>query len=154
MEQNHELPSSFQQTERCFYVCCSGCGRIAFRHRYSPNTLFRAYFPFYQYDAKLLTAQLDRGGLRWLSMYRNQSLHTWRLKRRRTRTRFPVASQKTVLSTMRGEIIAVVTRFANGNERDTRNTDTSCKRSTLKRMETRGPCVPGSPGSFPGVLLN
>src|SRR5260221_8988180 len=34
MEQNHELPSSFQQTERCFYVCRSGCGRIAFRHRY------------------------------------------------------------------------------------------------------------------------
>src|ERR1700730_13410360 len=61
MEQNHELPSSFQQTERCFYVCCSGCGRIAFRHRYSPNTLFRAYFPFYQYDAKLLTVQSHRG---------------------------------------------------------------------------------------------
>src|SRR5258705_5730288 len=34
MEQNHELPSSFQETERCFYVCRSGCGRIAFRHRY------------------------------------------------------------------------------------------------------------------------
>src|SRR6266576_5251720 len=32
MEQNHELPSSFQETERCFYVCRSGCGRIAFRH--------------------------------------------------------------------------------------------------------------------------
>src|SRR5207302_11517639 len=39
MEQNHELPSSFQQTERCFYVCCSGCGRIAFRHR-TPQTHF------------------------------------------------------------------------------------------------------------------
>src|SRR5436309_15547914 len=35
MEQNHELSSSFQQTERCFYVCRSGSGRIAFRHRYS-----------------------------------------------------------------------------------------------------------------------
>src|SRR5260221_1235124 len=34
MEQNHELPSSFQQTERCFYVCCSGYGGVAFRHRY------------------------------------------------------------------------------------------------------------------------
>src|SRR6266481_1866464 len=39
MEQNHELPSSFQDTERGFYVCCSGCGRIAFRHRY-PLTHF------------------------------------------------------------------------------------------------------------------
>src|SRR5260370_6394734 len=39
MEQNHELPSSFQETERCFYVCRSGCGRIAFRHRY-PLTHF------------------------------------------------------------------------------------------------------------------
>src|SRR6266436_4252263 len=57
MEQNHELPSSFQETERCFYVCRSGCGRIAFRHRYSPNALFRAYFLFYQCDAKLQTVQ-------------------------------------------------------------------------------------------------
>src|SRR6266702_2777030 len=39
MEQNHELPSSFQETERCFYVCRSGCKRIAFRHRY-PLTHF------------------------------------------------------------------------------------------------------------------
>jgi hypothetical protein len=61
MEQNHELPSSFQETERCFYVCRSGCGRIAFRHRYSLNALFRAYFPFPQYDAKLLPVQLDGG---------------------------------------------------------------------------------------------
>src|SRR6267143_4522414 len=61
MEQNHELPSSFQETERCFYVCRSGCGRIAFRHRYSPNALFRAYFLFYQYDAKLLTVQWHGG---------------------------------------------------------------------------------------------
>src|SRR6266849_4439738 len=43
MEQNHELPSSFQETERCFYVCRSGCGRIASRHRYSPNALFRCF---------------------------------------------------------------------------------------------------------------
>jgi len=48
-----------------------------------------------------------------------------------------VASQKTALSTTRGGIIAVVTRSANGNKRWTRNTDTSCRRSTLKRMETR-----------------
>src|SRR5216683_7466999 len=61
MEQNHELPSSFQDTERCFYVCRSGCGRIAFRHQHSPNILFRTYFLFYQYDAKLATVQL-RGG--------------------------------------------------------------------------------------------
>src|SRR4029077_11064513 len=61
MEQNHELPSSFQETERRFNVCRSGCGRIAFRHRYSPNALFRAYFLFYQYDAKLLTGQLEEG---------------------------------------------------------------------------------------------
>src|SRR6266446_5826789 len=40
MEQNHELPSSFQETERCFYVCRSGCGRIAFRHRYSLTHFF------------------------------------------------------------------------------------------------------------------
>src|SRR5207302_5805061 len=32
------LPSSFQETERCFYVCCSGCGRIAFRHRSEEHT--------------------------------------------------------------------------------------------------------------------
>src|SRR6266513_2885455 len=57
MEQNHELPSSFQETERCFYVCRSGCGRIAFRYRYSPNALLCAYFLFPQYDAKLLTVQ-------------------------------------------------------------------------------------------------
>src|SRR5712671_6900749 len=57
MEQNHELPSSFQETERRFYVGCGGCGRIAFRHRYSPNALFRAYFLFYQCDAKLQTVQ-------------------------------------------------------------------------------------------------
>src|SRR5229473_1801160 len=43
MEQNHELPSSFQETERCFYVCRSGCGRIAFRHRYSPDALSRCF---------------------------------------------------------------------------------------------------------------
>src|SRR5258708_27018717 len=61
MEQNHELPSSFQETERCFYVCRSGCGRIAFRHRYSPNALFRAYFLFYQCDAKLQTVQWHGG---------------------------------------------------------------------------------------------
>src|SRR5216684_8926680 len=40
MEQNHELPSSFQETERCFYVCRSGCGHIAFRHRYSLTHFF------------------------------------------------------------------------------------------------------------------
>src|SRR5260370_34198215 len=39
MEQNHELPSSFQEAERCFNVCRSGCGRVAFRHRY-PLTHF------------------------------------------------------------------------------------------------------------------
>src|SRR5260370_15058462 len=39
MEQKHELPSCFQETERCFYVCRSGCGRIAVRHRY-PLTHF------------------------------------------------------------------------------------------------------------------
>src|SRR6267142_1919597 len=61
MEQNHELPSSFQETERCFYVCRSGCGRIAFRHRYSPNALFRAYFLLYQCDAKLQTVQWHGG---------------------------------------------------------------------------------------------
>src|SRR6266852_8655618 len=61
MEQNHELPSSFQETERCFYVCRSGCGRIAFRHRYSPNALFCAYFLFYQCDAKLQTVQWHGG---------------------------------------------------------------------------------------------
>src|SRR5882762_8356430 len=61
MEQNHELPSSFQETERCFYVCRSGCGRIAFRHRYSPNALFRAYFLFYQCDVKLQTVQWHGG---------------------------------------------------------------------------------------------
>src|SRR5256885_5679082 len=58
MEQNDELPSSFQETECCFYVCRSGCGRIAFRHRYSSSALVRAYFLFPQYDAKLLTVQL------------------------------------------------------------------------------------------------
>src|SRR5258706_15949960 len=87
-------------------------------------------------------------------MYPNQSLHTWPPKRRRTRMRFPVASQKTALSTTRGGIIAVVTRSDNGNKRWTRNTDTSCRRSTLKGMETAGPCVPDSPVRFPGVLLN
>src|ERR1700676_1249860 len=61
MEQNHEFPSSFQETERCFYVCSSGRGSIAFRHRSSPNALFSAYFLFYQYDAKLLTVPLDGG---------------------------------------------------------------------------------------------
>src|SRR6266436_4389521 len=61
MEQNHELPSSFQETERCFYVCRSGCGRIAFRHRYSPNALYRAYFLFYQCDGKLQTVQWHGG---------------------------------------------------------------------------------------------
>src|SRR5882724_4283497 len=40
MEQNHQLPSSFQKTERCFYVCGGGCGRVAFRHRYSPTHFF------------------------------------------------------------------------------------------------------------------
>jgi len=35
-------------------------------------------------------------------MYPNQSLHTWPPKTRRTRMRFPVASQKTALSTTRG----------------------------------------------------
>jgi NAD(P)-dependent dehydrogenase (short-subunit alcohol dehydrogenase family) len=61
MEQNHELPSSFQETERRFYICRSGCGRIAFRHRQSPNTLSRAYFLFPQYAAKLLSVQLHGG---------------------------------------------------------------------------------------------
>jgi hypothetical protein len=56
-------------------------------------------------------------------------------ERRRTRTRFPVASQKTALSTTRGGTIAVVTRSTHGNQRWTRNTDTSCRGSTLKRME-------------------
>src|ERR1700730_15557994 len=40
MEQNHELPSSFQETERCFYVCGGGCGRVAFRHTYFLLTHF------------------------------------------------------------------------------------------------------------------
>src|SRR5713226_4594099 len=103
MEQNHELPSSFQETERCFYVCRSGCGRIAFRHRYPLNALFRAYFPFPQYDAKLLTVQLDGGEY-------DGSRCT------RTSRCIPgLASPKTALSTTRGVIIAVVTRSANGN---------------------------------------
>ena len=66
-----------------------------------------------------------------------QSLNTWPPKRRRTRMRFPVALQKTALSTTRGGIIVVVTRSANGSKRRTRNIDTSCRRLTLKRMETR-----------------
>src|SRR5258708_10895886 len=40
MEQNHELPSSFQETERRFYVCGGGCGRVAFRHTYFLLTHF------------------------------------------------------------------------------------------------------------------
>src|ERR1700682_6021377 len=40
MEQSHELPSSFQETERCFYVCGGGCGRVAFRHTYFLLTHF------------------------------------------------------------------------------------------------------------------
>jgi hypothetical protein len=55
----------------------------------------------------------------------------------RTPTRFPVVSQTTALSTTKGRIIAVVKRSGNGNKRRTRNTDTSCSRSTLKSMETR-----------------
>src|SRR5882724_7041849 len=137
MEQNHELPPSFQETERCFYVCRSGCGRIAFRHRYSPNALFRAYFLFYQCDAKLQTVQWHGGEYDDSRRTRTRLPHTWPPKRRRTRTRFPAASPKTALSTTRGGIIAVVTRSANGSKRRTRNTDTFCSWSTRKRMETR-----------------
>src|SRR5207302_2204357 len=136
MEQNHELPSSFQQTERCFYVCCSGCGRIAFRHRY-PQTHFlvrTSYFISMMPNFCLCNCTRENT---MAIEYPNQPLHTWPPKRRRTRMRFPVASQKMALSTTRGGIITVVTRSANGNKRWTRNTDTSCRRSTLKRMETR-----------------
>ncbi len=41
------------------------------------------------------------------------------------------------LSMTRGGIIAVVTRSANGSKGQTRNTDTFCRWSTRKRMETR-----------------
>src|SRR3984893_3848787 len=34
------LPSSFQETERCFYICGGGCGRAAFRHTYFLLTHF------------------------------------------------------------------------------------------------------------------
>src|SRR6202521_1134667 len=40
MEQNHEFPSSFQETEGCFYVCGGGCGRVALRHTYFLLTHF------------------------------------------------------------------------------------------------------------------
>jgi len=36
-----------------------------------------------------------------------------------------------------GRDYRVMTRSANGNKKWTRNTDTSCRRSTLKRMESR-----------------
>src|SRR5260370_28531648 len=71
MEQNHELPSSFQETERCLHVCRSGCERIAFRHRYLPNALFRMYFVFHRYGAKLLTVQTAQRRKQWLSTYPN-----------------------------------------------------------------------------------
>src|SRR6266550_2739838 len=136
MEQNHELPSSFQETERRFYVGCGGCGRVAFRHTYSPNALFRAYFLFRQYPAKLLAVQLHGGETAWLLMCRNQSLNTWPLKRRRTPMRFPVASPKMALSTTRGRIILVVIRSASGSRRRTRSTDTCFRRLTFKPSET------------------
>src|SRR6266404_3847195 len=135
MEQNHELPSSFQETERCFYVCRGGCGRIAFRHRYSPNALFRAYFLFYQCDAKLQTVQWHGGEYDDSRRTRTDCRIPGR-RRGEGRTRFPAASPKTALSTTRGGIIAVVARSANGSKRRTRNTDTFCRWSTRKRMET------------------
>src|SRR5882757_956767 len=116
MEQNHELPSSFQETERCFYVCRSGCGRIAFRHQYPPYILFRAYFLFYQYDAKLLIVQLHGGEVDDSRYTRTDLLHIWQPKRRRTRMRFPAASPKTALSATRDRITSVVTRSANGSK--------------------------------------
>jgi hypothetical protein len=43
---------------------------------------------------------------------------------------------KMALSTTRGRIITVVTRFASGSKRRTRNTDTSFRRLTFKRWES------------------
>src|SRR5258708_34385419 len=132
MEQDHEFPSSFQETERCFYVCRGGCRRVAFRHRYSPNALFRAYFLFHQYDAKLLTVQLHGGEYDGSQCARASRCIPWPPKRRRVLMRFPVASPKMALSTTRGRIITVVTLSASGSSRRTRKTDTSSRRLTFK----------------------
>src|SRR5712671_7531939 len=137
MEQNHELPSSFQETERCFYVCRSGCGRIAFRHRYSPNALFRAYFLLPQYDAKLLTVQLHGGEYDGYRCTRTSRCIPGRRRREGRGCAFPLLHRRRHCPRRGGGIIAVVTRSDNGNKRWTRNTDTSCRRSTLKRMETK-----------------
>ena len=47
-----------------------------------------------------------------------------------------LASPKMAPSTTRGRIITVVTRFASGSKRRTRNTDTSFRRLTFKRWES------------------
>src|SRR5467141_1240526 len=134
MEQNHELPSSFQETERCFYVCRSGCGRIAFRHRY-PLTHFlvrTSYFISVMRNSRLCNGPEENT----MTLDAPEPIAAYLApKRRRTRTRFPAASPKTALSTTRGGIIAVVTRSANGSKRRTRNTDTFFRWSTRKRME-------------------
>jgi len=101
MEQNHELPSSFQETERCFYSAAADVGRIAFRHRYPPNALFRAVLLFYQCDAKLQSVQWH-GGEYDDSRRTRTDCRIPGPRRARTRTRFPAASPKTALSTTKG----------------------------------------------------
>src|SRR6267154_2016651 len=136
MEQNHELPSSFQETERCFYVCRSGCGRIACRHRYSPNALFRAYFLFPQYDAKPLTVQWTEENTMALDVPGPVAAYLAG-EVAKDADAISCCFTETVVSTTRGVIIAAVIPSVNGNKRWTRNTDTCCSRSTFKRMETR-----------------
>src|SRR5882672_10486450 len=136
MEQNHELPPSFQKTERCFYVCGGGCGRVAFRHTYFSQRTFSCVLPISPVSCETSSCAIARRRTAWLLMCPNQSLNTWPQKRRRTLMRFLAASPKMALSTTKGRIITVVTQSANGSKRRTRNTDTSCGRLTFKRSET------------------
>src|SRR6267143_2492569 len=59
MKENDELPSAFEQPQRCFNIGSRRGGCVALRHL-APNILFRAYFPLSQYGEKLLPVQLWR----------------------------------------------------------------------------------------------
>src|SRR6266436_3733501 len=136
MEQNHELPSSFRETERCFYVCRSGCGRIAIRHRYSPNALFRAYFLFYRVmrNSRLCNGTEENT----MTLDAPEPIAAY-LAAEEAKDADAVSRCFTEDGTVHDEGRDYRGRDAirQWKQRRTRNTDTFCRWSTRKRMETR-----------------
>src|SRR6266436_858269 len=135
MEQNHELPSSFQETERCFYVCCSGCGRVAFRHRHPLTHFFvrTSYFISVMRNSKVCNGTEENT----MTLDAPEPIAAY-LAAEEAKDADALSRCFTEDGTVHDEGRDYRGRDAirQWKQRRTRNTDTFCRWSTRKRMET------------------